>query len=292
MSFLNSFSSRLAYYKRKVSYWAFIYRKPTVRFTGRMSDGNSTLLLSIAYNEFSLVEQQIYLLKKYFTDPFLHIVVDNSSDELIRTQIQKICKEQGVEYAGVPANPYTSNKSHGAAMHWAYFQLIKNSKFKRFGFLDHDIFPTAPFSLENRMKNGIYGRVMHTYFKAGYHENYSPVNPYWSLWAGFCFFEKKSFSGRFPWSLNFFSKHFKDGNFLDTGGGLWDKLYSKLDYPGELATYRTKRISDEPGDEIQNQSFEILDESWIHFVSLSNWRRIADLDKKKALLVEILQSHK
>jgi hypothetical protein len=276
---------------RKLRYWRFICSGALneIKQVALLSD--ATLLLTIAFNEVLLIERQIVLLRRNFTDSFVHVVVDNSTDPEVRRSIKRICRTNKVLYAGVPKNPYSNTKSHAAAMHWAYFQLVKDSKFLRFGFLDHDIFPLAPYSLQSKMRQGIYGRVMHSYFSSGYHSSYSPEVPYWSLWAGFCFFDRELFYGRFPWSLNFFSKHFKDGNFLDTGGGLWDCLFSKMEYPGELASYQIRQISEEAGKEIQNQSFEILDDSWIHFVSLSNWRSITDLDSKKELFLKILTAH-
>lgn len=246
------------------------------------------LILTIAFNEASFIEQQIVLLKKYLQDPFDHIIVDNSSDLAVRKSIRTICLTYGVGYAGVPfSNPYRENKSHAAAMHWAYYHLVRKSKVRVFGFLDHDIFPLSTYSILARINNGIYGRVMHAYSKDSYQEYVSQKIPYWSLWAGFCFFEKNLVKGFFPWSLNFFSKHFPDGFFLDTGGGLWNKLYSKMAYPRPLASYEVKQISDN-AEGIQNQSFELLDHLWIHFVSLSNWRAINDIEGKKAKLEEIL----
>ncbi|GHB23827.1 hypothetical protein GCM10008106_00540 [Mongoliitalea lutea] len=250
------------------------------------------LILTIAFNEASLIERQIVLLKNNLQDPFDHIIVDNSSDLDVRKSIRDICLRHGVGYAGVPhSNPYRENKSHAAAMHWAYYQLVRKSNAKVFGFLDHDIFPLKPYSSLAKINNGIYGRVLHAYSKDSYQKKISEEVPYWSLWAGFCFFEKNLVKGFFPWSLNFFSKHFLDGFFLDTGGGLWNKLYSKMAYPGPLASYEVKQISDN-GEGIQNQSFEILDDAWIHFVSLSNWRSINDIEGKKAKLEEILTQAK
>lgn len=276
---------------KKLRYWRFIYTPAILSDNAGPRKASATLLLSIAFNESSLVGEQISMLKKNFQDPFVHIVVDNSSDLEIRKTIQKICRENGTGYAGVPVNPYKNNKSHAAAMHWAYFQLVKGSKFQRFGFLDHDMFPFAPFSLDEKMQGVIYGRVMHAYFNNGYLQHFDPNVPYWSLWAGFCFFEKKVVQARFPWSLNFFSKHFPDGYFLDTGGGLWNSVYSKIPYPGTMVSYRKVKISESEASEIQDQNFEILDESWIHFVSLSNWREIQDFESKKKKLLEILTKY-
>jgi len=275
---------------KKLRYWRFIYSPALKENKPESLSSDATLLLTIAYNEASFIEQQIFLLKKYFMDPFCHIVVDNSTDPSIRKAIERICQANQVGYAAVPKNPYSNNKSHAAAMHWAYFQLVKDSKFRQFGFLDHDIFPIAPFSLQSKMKQGIYGKVMHSYSHSGYQKTYSPEVPYWALWAGFCFFDRDLFYGKFPWSLNFFSKHFKGGYFLDTGGGLWNCLYSHLEFPGEMASYKVQEFSDKPGEGIQNQSFEILDDFWIHFVSLSNWRTIADFEHKKKKLTEMLNA--
>jgi hypothetical protein len=275
---------------RKLKYWKFIYSSPITAIKPFKSEENQTLLVTIAFNEAALIETQIELLRKYFKDPFTHIIVDNSTDFEKRASIREICLKNQVGYLGVPPNPYTQNKSHAAAMHWAYFQLVKKSKCSRFGFLDHDIFPIGDFSIKDKMEIGLYGRVMHAYFKNGYLEKYKLEIPYWSLWAGYCFFDRKRIQAPFPWSMNFFSKHFKDGFFLDTGGGLWDSLYSKTPYPGPMASYRVENVLKNDSSEIQNQSFEILDESWVHFVSLSNWREITDLDKKKSILLKMLKS--
>ena len=278
--------------KGKIVYWIFILSKPLIRVSPSNSNPNSVLILTIAYNDDSLIETQINLIKKNFKDPYVHFVVDNSSDLGIRTSILKICQTHHTGYVSVPTNPYSNTKSHGAAMHWAYFQLVKKMKFNYFGFLDHDIFPVAGFSVLSKIQNGIYGRVMHAYFPNGYLNKVSSEVPYWSLWAGFCFFEKQLVRGPFPWSLNFFSKHFKNGYFLDTGGGLWNKVYSQITYPGELANYRLEKDNDSASSEIQDSSFEILDDAWIHFVSLSNWREIQNLNGKKARLTEFLKKCK
>jgi len=114
---------------RKLRYWRFIYSPALKENKPESLSSDATLLLTIAYNEASFIEQQIFLLKKYFTDPFCHIVVDNSTDPSIRKAIERICQANQVGYAAVPKNPYSNTKSHAAAMHWAYFQLVKTVSF-------------------------------------------------------------------------------------------------------------------------------------------------------------------
>lgn len=277
---------------RKLRYYKFLYSpsKDTVNFLP--VNHSNLLLVTVAYNNVEFIRLQISLLKENFKDDFFHCVVDNSSDSELRIEIQKICRNLSVSYFGVPYNFYKNNKSHAAAMHWAYFQVINKHKFDYFGFLDHDIFPFAGFSLRERIRLGIYGRVVNSYSHGGYQQELTQSAPYWSIWAGFCFFKTSFFKTSYPWNFNFFSQHFPGGYFLDTGGGLWDLVYSKVKYPGKLASYRKIYLKQDSDSGDQNDGFEIFDDAWIHFVSLSNWREIRDLKEKKEKLTEILSNAK
>lgn len=276
---------------RKLNYFRFLYTK-SVDFDCYFSEQrNRCLVITIAFNNSEFIHYQILLLKKYFRDEFSHCIVDNSSDLKQKSEIKNRCIANRISYCSVPPNPYKNTKSHGAAMHWAYFQLIKKFPFQYFGFLDHDIFPIADFCLKDKLDQGIYGRVIHAYHENGYQEIRTDQIPYWSLWAGFCFFESTRIKAYFPWTFNFFSKHFPGGYFLDTGGGLWNQLYSKLDYPSKSASFEEVEIDKFFGDGNQQEKFEILDGRWVHFVSLSNWRTISDLESKKEKLTRYLQTY-
>lgn len=246
------------------------------------------LLVTIAFNNAEFIDLQIELLKKYFKVDFVHCVVDNSTKVGLKNEIKKICGRRGVSYFAAPKGIFTNQKSHGAAMHWSFFQVIRRFKLSYFGFLDHDIFPFKSFSLEGKYHQGIFGRVVNSYASNGYMEARTDAAPYWSLWAGFCFFDYSQFKRLLPWQFNFLSKRFAGGYFLDTGGGLWDAIFSKTDYPGILASYRKVLIDRQETEGDQNGQFEIFDESWIHFVSLSNWRPTENMDKKKENLLELL----
>lgn len=276
---------------RKIIYFKFLFTKSNVHVN--ILDGNNAgcLLLTIAFNNSEFITYQFLLLKKYFKDDFSHCIVDNSSDSFQKNAIKTICIENGISYYSVPSNPYKGTKSHGAAMHWAYFQIVKKTTFNYIGFLDHDIFPIADFSLTDKFDQGIYGRVIHAYHEKGYQEIHTGEVPYWSLWAGFCFFESDKINSNIPWSFNFFSKHFPGGYFLDTGGGLWDMLYSKLDYPSRSASFEEVAFDNFFSDGNLHDKFEILSKSWVHFVSLSNWRTITDLDLKKEKLIKLLKTY-
>ncbi|MCH7408647.1 hypothetical protein MM239_04515 [Belliella sp. DSM 111904] len=247
--------------------------------------------MTIAFNDPEIIELQIQLLKKYLKDDFDHYILDNSSIQEARINLKRICKSHKVKYIGLPKNPYSNNKSHAAAMHWGYFNLIRKSKYSFFGFLDHDIFPTTSYSVLDRIKNGVYGRKVNAYFTGGYHEDLSNEHPYWSLWAGFCFFDKIMFNGIYPCRFNFFSKHFPNGDYLDTGGGLWDKVYSKINLPTSFSSYEVVSLSDKINNDIQNDKIEILDNTWCHFVSLSNWRKVTNIKEKRSQVFYYLQRY-
>ncbi|GMQ29570.1 hypothetical protein [Algoriphagus confluentis] len=270
---------------RNLQYYRFLFEKSTDLIYFPIKN-NHILLLTVAYNNVEFVELQINLLRKYFKEDFIHCVVDNSTSLSVRNELKEICKSNWVLYYGVPKTPFSDHKSHGAAMHWAFVNVVRKIKPPIFGYLDHDIFPFKSFEISGKLFQGVYGRVVNSYIKGGgYMEERTKDVPYWSIWAGYCFFDFSLFKGLFPWHFNFLSKHFQKKYYLDTGGGLWDSVYSKTKYPGILATYRKLKIDELEGQGDQNGNFEIFDESLIHFVSLSNWRAISDIEKKKEILL-------
>lgn len=273
---------------RSLTYYRFLFRKTNDEIIFS-SIQNPILVLTVAFNNVEFVELQIALLKKYFDEQFHHCILDNSTIPSVRERLKSVSSKNEVSYFSLPKSPFSDHKSHGAAMHWGFFHVVRRFRPQYFGYLDHDIFPFKEFKLIEKFHQGIYGRVVNSYIKGGgYLDERTEQVPYWSLWAGFSFFDLNRFKGLFPWEFNFSSQHFPGGYFLDTGGGLWKTIYSKTDYPGILSTFRKLKWNthDDEGD--QNDSFEILDEAWIHFVSLSNWRTIKDLEGKKAKLEEIL----
>lgn len=274
---------------RKIRYYKFLYSKSKNSLDFLPTHSSNLVLFTVAFNNVDFISLQISLLKENFVDDYFHCIIDNSSDYSKRAEIKNVCKKLKVSYFSVPKNIYINNKSHASAMHWAYFQIVRKYNFDYFGFIDHDIFPFSSFSLKSKMKLEFYGRVVNSYFIGGYCDRITKDAPYWSIWAGFCFFKSSLLEGAYPWQFNFFSKHFSRGFFLDTGGGLWNILYSKIEYPNELATYKKIKLDDciDIGD--QNEGFEIFDESWIHFVSLSNWRAVSEIETKKKVFMELIK---
>ena len=244
-------------------------------------------IVTIAFNNPLIIDYQIQLLRKNITDKFTHIIADNSNDVKIRMTISNLCKSYNVDYVSIPFNNYFRNKSHGAAMHWVYKNVLKKRNNLYFGFIDHDIFPTNPYSIIERMRNDIYGRVIHSYLPNGYNEKITEEYPYWSLWAGFYFLKARLLYNEDVYGYNFNPKSFQKGSFLDTGGGLWDVLMSKIPYPEQLAMYSAVKFRESEISNVKTDYFEKIDD-WVHFVNISNWYATPNVDEKNDFVISFL----
>jgi hypothetical protein len=262
----------------KLNYFLFL-NKSSKNYDKRILQHNAKEskidIVTIAYNNSMVIEYQILLLRKYLTDDFTHIVADNSSDQEIRNEIYEICKKLEVSYVCIPKNNLKRNKSHGAAMHWVYKNILRKRDNEYFGFIDHDIFPSKPYSIIEKMQKKIYGRVIH----ASYSDNFLEEHPYWSLWAGFYFLKSDLLYNENIYKFDFNPKYFDGDFYLDTGGGLWSPLMSKLPYPGELVKLSRVKFRDSEDSKIQTDYYELLDD-WVHFVNISDWYKTPNLDQK------------
>jgi len=143
------------------------------------------------------------------------VVADNSSDAEARRQIADICARRGIDHVALPPNPERNpNRSHGIAMNWTYYNVIRHVAPSTFGFIDHDCFPIQPIDIPSKMAG-----------KAAYGRRWSASGPgpAWHLWAGLCFFAFDAAKASDP--------DFKPlrSHRLDTGGGNWPRFYSRLD---------------------------------------------------------------
>jgi hypothetical protein len=184
------------------------------RFETLLSHDTNGLCFTIAFNAPWVIEILIAAWRRY--PPGLElIVVDNSSDHRNRAQIKLICQTHGVSYIGLPKNlEWNPNRSHGIAMNWVFYNVVKELRPEIFGFIDHDCFPCIPFNIEKRMEGkSVYGLKALSGMLPGA----------WNMWAGFCFFR---FSQVENLELDF--KHRLELG-LDTGGGNWPVLYREID---------------------------------------------------------------
>lgn len=224
-------------------------------------------LVTVGFNNASVIETQIKLLKKNLQDSFSYTVADNSTDAKARQEILKICKRYLVGYISLPENPLSQpglgNLSHGSAMTWVYKNFITNRPYQYFGFLDHDIFPIKKTSLMGDFKKSPVLGIC------------QPRKNTWYLWAGFCFFDKKFIGCR---KLDFLSKRYGE-ELLDTGGANWGSLYSKVDYR-KLPIFRHKYLNLTGGDIAQHDMVEFFGD-WLHLFNASDWYKMDPTKKMK-----------
>lgn len=232
-------------------------------------------IITIAFNNAKMIEYQILLIKKYLKDSHTHIIADNSNNQNFRQEIRNICLKHNILYVSIPLIQLKPSWSHAAALHWVFNNIVLKRNSPYFGFIDHDIFPVEDTCIIKKIWNGVYGRVIPPY---GTNE-ISNNQPYWSLWGGFFFFKTSIFYKISKYSFNFFPKVINQNLILDTCGGLWDSVFSKLPRPNQLVNYEEVKIDPDHYENIQQDAYEIIDE-WIHFVNLSNWYKSDNLIKK------------
>ena len=229
------------------------------------------LLITVSFNNPFLIEEQIRLLKKNITDKdFIHIITDNSSDKKKREAIKAICDKENVPYYRLPFSWFTKidkrpSYSHGLALTWIYYNIVKKIQPIVFGFLDHDIFPIKPYSVLQKIHNqDFYGRLI----------DRAPDNhprKLWYLWAGFCFFKFDSLKNR---NINFMPCKV-DNIYFDAGGSNYFSIYSKYDSEKlHIAPVVNKYFRE--GKIPHSDMLQFIDNDWCHTINGSNWAKVRD----------------
>jgi hypothetical protein len=227
------------------------------------------VLVTIAFSDPALISWQTLLIHHYVPDA-RHLIVDNSPEDAIAAQIGQVAGTAA--YLRTPENPWTgdaASRSHGVALNWAWENLIKPGEPEAFGFLDHDIFPTAgddPFS--RLATQDVYGVVR----RAG---------PRWFMWAGFCMFRFAAVKNK---RLDFGQDWFVG---LDTGGGNWKALYSDIDLT-TLRQSQTVFFPFKPGIAVAEGPLQWCG-SWLHEVGLMGDSRLSA--EKRSAVAQMLSPH-
>jgi hypothetical protein len=153
-------------------------------------------------------------------------------------------------------------------MTWTYYNIIKKIKPCIFGFIDHDIFPTKSYSVQQKIhQQDFYGRLMDRT-----PENHPKKLCY--LWAGFCFFKFDSIK---TLNINFMPCKI-DNIYLDTAGSMYIYLYSHYDMeklhfaaPVIEKYFREDKI-------YHSDLLHFIDNDWIHTINGSNWKKVKSKD--------------
>lgn len=220
-------------------------------------------IATIAFNNSNTIELQIQMVKKYIQGDYTYFVADNSTDKTAQEAIESLCKKNDVGYVRLPKNYLTTvigkgSYSHGASLNWVYYRIIKKRQPYYFGFIDHDLFPIKPISIAQKLANHpIYGHV-------------SPPEDHWYLWAGLCFYRLNFVKDK---KVDFLPAK-PDKIYLDTGGGNWYSMYSKMNRSDVLiepyitCNYETK-------EDWFERALNYFGDCWLHTICGSNWNNLS-----------------
>lgn len=180
------------------------------------------------------------------------IVCDNSPSAASRSKIEAVCAARAIPYVPLPRPPLqfllNTNPalSHGVALTWIFYNLVRPLKPKVFAFIDHDLIPLTPFDFRELVKNQpVYGMMRGR-----------PTSGPWNLWAGYCVYD-----------FDVIGHHLLDFSHdnplkLDTGGQNWTRLYRHLD-PDPMRFARSELIELKVSDAFPTGKFLLVD-GWLH----------------------------
>lgn len=220
-------------------------------------NGKDTIYITVAFNNDKVIDYQIKLLKKYHMGSFVHLVLDNSTDNQKSQLIESICNANEIAYIKLPCNRFKLSRSHGSALNWACRNILSKTQFNYVGFLDHDCFPVKEVTWQTKLKEQPYYGVL------------QERDNIWYLWPGFCFFNLRLIDID---KLDFMLIHGK----TDTGGKNYLTIFKDYNkdsilFPG----YICRKLCDiEESDLRQATSVEVFDDEWIHLMNGSNWLKL------------------
>ena len=236
--------------------WLAIYKNNRPRGLSRFlaeHEGlaNKNIALVIAFEQPWALNWLLQMANRNVSDMTV-LVFDNSRNDSKRTEIEQICKQNNAPYLALPANSTRHvNRSHGMAMTWVYHNVVRAINPRIFGFIDHDLIPVRKLSITDRLTDQpVYGLLNRGKFG------------FWSLWAGYCFFDYASTRGK---SINFLYDFSRD---LDTGGRNWETLYRDLDRR-QLRVAISDNVSMKVPSIENPRLVQFIDEQWLHIGGIS-----------------------
>lgn len=232
-------------------------------------------IITVAFNNIELIRYQEQFLRKFIKDPYLHIVVDNSTNYKARKQLYDFCLKNNIAYLGLPKNFLNwvgGSYSHATALNYVYKHVISKRQPYAFGLIDHDLFPIRPiYIIDKLVKQPIYGPLRLR-------------DRWWYLSAIMSFFRFDFVSNK---KVDFMPVT-PDKVYLDSGGGNWYGLYSKMDreqivFPNECIE-PLREGGDRHGD-----SLEFFDDKlWLHTINGSCWKKVNNQLEKNNYVREYL----
>ncbi|MDD5284859.1 MAG: hypothetical protein PHD54_03305 [Desulfuromonadaceae bacterium] len=235
----------LALYKKRRPNGLDLFLKESERFN------NQNIALVVAFEQPWALDWLLRMSARNLTDTTV-LVFDNSRRAAARTDIEQVCRKHQTPYLALPYNRTRHvNRSHGMAMTWIFYNVVRFIKPRLFAFIDHDMIPVKKTGLSERLGD-------QPFF--GWERSAGEWS--WNLWAGYCMFDFLTVSKA---AMNFLYD-FSRG--LDTGGRNWTSLYQN--YDPEQLRFADSRIVNVNDPSTGNQhSVQIIDDCWLHIGGIS-----------------------
>lgn len=251
-------------------------RAGNVELTGAKLEGRK-VLASIAFTDPQTIAWQAPLVRHYVPE-IVYIVADNTPDDRQALAIEEVCTRLDVPYLRLPDNPTRSaSRSHGLALNWVWHNLLRPHKPLMFGFIDDDLFPTAPndpfYALSDQDFFGV--------IRPGVDTSIIKANSRWFLWAGFSMFRFAAVRDK---PIDFSQDWFLG---LDTGGANWNVLYRHVRRES-IQEQATSFVPFKEGLEVADAPFQWCG-PWLHEVGLMGKPEYAK--QKRAALADLLAPH-
>ena len=226
------------------------------------------VLITVAFEDAQAIGWQIRLVRRYVACD-LHLIADNSGDDVGADAVRAACDSAGAHYLRLPASAARSSRSHGLALNWLWTNVVRPGRPTAFGFLDDDFFPTGPDDPFGALGSQDFFGVVRT------------AGDRWFLWAGYCLFRYAAVADK---ALDFQQDWFIG---LDTGGANWEVLYRHAD----LARLRHAGMTQGPyrADVSESETYFQWYNQWLHEVG-SAGRPDLEADKR-AVVAALLKPH-
>ncbi len=222
---------------------------------------NRVDIITVAFNNAELIELQHRFVEKYITDEHQQIVVDNSTRMDVRREIYSFCQQHGITYLGMPHNLLNhigGSYSHAMSLNYVYRHLIRQRRPSAFGQIDHDLFPIQPLSILAKLeRQPIYGPLRDR-------------GTEWYLSAILSFFRFDFVQDKKVDFMPVTPTH----TYLDSGGGNWYDLYSRLDKQTLFFPSECIEPLREGGDRHSDSLEYFDDKAWLHTINGSCWKPV------------------
>jgi hypothetical protein len=235
----------------------------------RRAIADRDVLVTIAFNDPQAIVWQSQLIQKYVPRA-LHVIVDNSSDAAASEEIANIAISRAMHYLRLPHNPWRSfSRSHGIALNWVWRNVLLPGRPRAFGFIDDDLFPTAPDNPFAPLDTQNFFGLIREYGER------------WFLWAGYCMFlfnavEDKPLDFGQDWFIG-----------LDTGGANWNVLYRYVNR-SELKEPQSNFVPYKAGIGVREGPIQWCN-TWLHEVGTMGDAGLAH--EKRRYVAKILCPH-